>query len=1006
MENICNQILQLWSQMRDNSNPILAQSATEQLQQIILNPDSIYPLISITENIKDENVQHFTATFIYVWTKHFYNSINNEKLLEILPKILQFACVSPKPNGREILCDAAIMIWNRVQIPPQPFFELLNAYFQNQNTIGTGFYLASIMIPNFEAIFSSMTDFFNQAISISAKLLETDTTDNIINVYDFYVSLFQSPDLSKRYSEQLSFISNGIHKRFEYLVTVSQDSFEASRFFFMICRAIQFLPEFVHSCLVDLFPATVAVLHNDQLDSMIRISAFTIFESAIENDQSLLSGNIQDYLNHFTQFSLLLCRESYETDEYLAPSHFFEVLSKEADEETVISLFVPIIETLTNSNDPFSYLVCIMIINSIFESIEAEIMDIFEAFEQLVGKSLVSGNKVLIDKSCKLIDKFILTDESLSAQLIDVFEGCLLQNVPISDNAILTLTNLYDKSSKQPKNIEQTLSILYEQFKSSTDPYRIEILCQLIAQIAVATTGIQGKYYEAIQPFLSQLLKMGDSSYEVAVLAYCSFAFSNPLLLRGEIGSLCTIIFNGLSNPDDHHMILTCATQIQNLVDIYTISIAPFIGQFFNRFIELFTNKSELFSQDVEIENEEEEKEYLKVLATYTEMRGQILMTIATIFNFYHDQFIPRADEIKELIRISINDEQINCYAIRSFEGVISGFVKSNLDVTELMQLLVMSISNAESSDELSDIWDVMTTVISLLGKQLLVQYGDAIATQMIIGLKVENPNYRESNKKNILNRRIVTPLMNSVIRFFLEYGRDGVQYIEHILNSLVSIVNGRSKYCKGQAIKAVAFLLTVFPEFKESLYNMIFVGSMSMIKASFTDNRTCAFEALNYLLYVDPNPIFPQLQIIMNSIGEVIQNDSHFPNELIDAAIILWYSSVMIYQIQPQENEFDEMIKFLTTKMNNINVKFTARFIRFASQKWPVKFTGEDMFLYAAGFFASDDYVIRATDQEDAAFLAQFVINVPLEEILQRTGFYESTISLIQKHLLMYRQQ
>ena len=140
MENICDQILQLWAQMRDQSNLSHAQIASKQIQQIILNPDAIYPLISISENIKDEATQTYAVTFIYIWTKNFYQHFDKDKLAEILPKYLQIAYSSQKPNDREIMCQAALIVEGHIKAPPQPFFDLMNAFFQNQNTIGTGFF--------------------------------------------------------------------------------------------------------------------------------------------------------------------------------------------------------------------------------------------------------------------------------------------------------------------------------------------------------------------------------------------------------------------------------------------------------------------------------------------------------------------------------------------------------------------------------------------------------------------------------------------------------------------------------------------------------------------------------------------------------------------------------------------------------------------------------------------------------------------------------------------------
>ncbi|KAH0786620.1 hypothetical protein GPJ56_009447 [Histomonas meleagridis] len=691
MENACNQILQLWAQMRDNSNPALAQNASGQFSQILSSPDLIYPLISIVENIKEEGIQLYATNFIYIWTKNHFLEADKEKLAQILPKYLQIACTIQTPNYRENICQAALLIESHIKLSPQPFFDLMNTFFQSQNTIGTGFFLASLLLPLYEEIFITIPDFFIKVLSVAAQLLSADTTDTINNVYKFLITFFRFPDLAKQFFDQLSFISEGIHKRFQYLFNVNQNPNEISIFFRMICRSIKCLPEFVHTFLVDLFQVTIPLLLNNQLDPMIRISAFTIFEYAAEYDVSLLAGNIEDYIKHFTEFSLVLCRESPETNEYEAPANFFELVSNELDEETVISLFVPIIEMLTNSNDPFSYLVSIMIIDSIFVSIEAEVLDIFDIFEQLVGKSLVSGNKVLIDKSCQLIDKFISTDESLSAQIIDIFEGFLLQVIPISDNAITTLTNLYDNSSKEPKNIEQTLSIIYEQFKSSSDPYRIEILCQLIAQIVLTISDIQPQYYQAIQPYLSQLIKMGESSYAVAIQTYCSFAHSNPLLLRNDLESLCTIIFNGLSNPNNHNLILKCSTSLQILIENYTITISPFINQFLSRYIQLFNEETPDFSEGKDLDDNEQYNEYLKVLAIYTEMKGQILLTITTIFNYYIDQFASQYLAIKNLLQVSITNEEIKNYAIRSFSEVISGFNKANIDSTELIQIFFKS---------------------------------------------------------------------------------------------------------------------------------------------------------------------------------------------------------------------------------------------------------------------------------------------------------------------------
>lgn len=143
---------------------------------------------------------------------------------------------------------------------------------------------------------------------------------------------------------------------------------------------------------------------------------------------------------------------------------------------------------------------------------------------------------------------------------------------------------------------------------------------------------------------------MGDSSYAVAVQAYCSFAFSNPLLLRSEIQALCNIIYKGLSNPENHYLVLTCANSLQNIVDIYTISVAPFIAKFFSRIFQLYNNESPEFSQEVEVEDDEEANEYLKVLEVYVEMRCQILLAIATIFNFYIEKFASNADDMNVLI--------------------------------------------------------------------------------------------------------------------------------------------------------------------------------------------------------------------------------------------------------------------------------------------------------------------------------------------------------------------
>lgn len=995
------ELLSLWKIM--STDPKGAEEASKQVYKYLKNIDSIYPLISIAQNVNEPVMKYYSFTFIHFWTRSFMEE--NEYLVHIIEPLYQLAEANIHTNGIKLLIDSILVICTMNKIAEEPMINLLVSMFQ-QKQYGVGFYSAASMMGIFCDSFFGLGDFVMNLLNCSIELMNENKTD-INDVYIFLKCFFESEDKNiVNYSSCFPKLANSISLQCPKILQ-SGNTIEAVAYFEMICSIIEFVPTFLHSYLVELIHALPSYLINQEIEPSVRVIGYTVIEALSEHDMEFIYNNLNDYLNFSIKFSLELCEESPESQDYSAISGFLSIISTLSDEdENIPTTIFGVIQSLIESENIQSYLVAILIIDSCFEGIEAEFMDIFDSFEKLIIKSINSRNILLIDQACNLILTLIKNDCELGPQMLDIFEDSLLDIVSVSIKVLEALSELYDSADKEPKNLDHTLSVLLNHIQSSNNLNIIEKTCETIGIVIHPIYNIDQKYYDIISPYLNQLIRCGNtSSLSTGIMVYSSFAFSSPKLIFGEVTNLCNIFYEALSQQDDFNLILTVVTTIQNFVDIYTETVSPFIPKFFEKIDQLLNTESKMnMEEDIDCDSPEFEI-YQNILTLCLEMRGQLLITLATFYHYYPSILSSQANEIVHQIELFLSSEYPhyhNC-AIKSFEEFIPGLILSGIDPTPAVSIFLNSINDAEDVQTVVDIWITMCSIISGSGKQLLQQCGNLIIEYILSTLKLQKSIYKESSKKNILNRRIATPLLTSIIRFFFEYGRDGAQYVEPILHAVLPLTTGQSKYCKGPAVRTVAAILTIFPEFKEDIYKTAFTVTISLVNSSLVENRSCSFDALNYLLHVGSRPIQDVLDRVLSSVRQVISKAEQYPNGMVDSAVMLWGSIVTIFEIEPEEAELDLVLSKIPPSQTTINMKYLSTFMSYAYRHWPEK-VGSDIFSFAVNIFACDDYIFRQTDTSELKLYSTILLNEDFSNIQNNLCYHQYRISLLTSHLSNFR--
>lgn len=203
-----------------------------------------------------------------------------------------------------------------------------------------------------------------------------------------------------------------------------------------------------------LLQSIVQNLQNTEIDRFIRFRSIIIIESIIKIDFDFIHDILVDCLVSFSSFSIQLCNEDPESEDYKITSLLVEEISDVEFSDEFFSNHAADILTLSinliEANEFSQTKVGLSILESLFHTSPNELLDYEDAVIPLILKYLSVNDSLIFNSACDVAINFAKNLPDNLPQYIDTFVQILLPKNSLKSN--LVLQEIFKNSPQLPSN--------------------------------------------------------------------------------------------------------------------------------------------------------------------------------------------------------------------------------------------------------------------------------------------------------------------------------------------------------------------------------------------------------------------------------------------------------------------------------------------------------------------------------------------------------------------------
>ena len=999
-------IICLWDRMKA-LDPAISQNASNQLNQLFQNPEIIIPILGIATKSNDPYILANSIVNIKALLRR-HNYPPDYLETHVKPCLLNLLPNNFSLNNKQIIIDCLTdknYLSDNTQNINQ-YFPVVMSMLQNDNLKAAGLYfMGKLLDANHIQIFSP--DLINGLYSLCLQFLMKYDYDLNSVAYSFLTQLFEVPELFEQMIGSFEPVSKQLINIFHQLY-LNESSYDPTDYFTLISTMIVPLPDYFINCFGFMINAIKENFLNRNASLTVRMASIIVLTTVAYEMPDIILSDINGFIDALALFTFELVETECDIANLYFPSEIYnliaETLFEEIEPSEILHTFMPVINKLYSLNSPISIMIIFMILDTLLKICMDPIEENFDHFQNYLNQALSSNSQILFEQGVEFIDIFCKESETIANRLMDLYEPSLL-NLASSDAVLNCLITMYDVSSKEPADYQKSISALIGQLTNTATPLHIERTINALSYLIINSPKIEEEIIMKITPFLFQLITMDNDGMRVGIFCFSAITYNSPSMVKNFLPILDSAIERGLAS-NDFLLMQTCATTINNLVDFLPNSFAPFCPKYLNMLMTIFENKKNVAflnddDNDDDDKDEEERNQAQKQLQINIQMLRDVFNTIAVIFNSYAEQLVDSSDLIAEkLISLLIQKDYRELltgayYAVRE---IIPAFYKINKDPQQIFYAFLETKQYLEDDDTTREYWDTIAIVVTICGKPLLLQYGQLVF-ESFKDIFVNTKLYSVTKKKFKLNDKLIYPITKAFSRFFCEFGSDGAMYAQDGLNMMQRLIQTTNK-AKGQASRAISYIIKANSPQLNGIIPQIIGIIAPLISSSSDDTREAAFDTFNTFLYLDPGAIQNQCEKVIQSVNEVIQNNSKYSKGLFESAINVWCSIMMIYKLPISPDQFQTILENFPPDPNSVNLEYASHFAVYAINNLQNIFPFEKFVDTAINIFSSNDFILRSINIEEASLLANSIKTSSPESLNDHSGSDERSLMNLQQHI------
>lgn len=1054
-------ILDLWQQMFSNDVQQMNE-ASAKMNEIFKSSDSILAFLNIANTVPDAKIKGYSIVYIYSLIKTHRDALtqNRDVFTTISQNVINLLQSEVSVNSKMILCD--LLVENMMFFQNLSYNDHLNIAIQllqsqDPNSIPIGIYFISRLIDGqhielypieiLKLIINTCAQYVQEPLDLNASSFDLfrisyNFFDNVIGIIGNSDELLESFGIITQYLQNTFpriYGPSGIRCEGD---TDQEAQEKVSKYFNLVGSLASEQPNYFATLFTPMIPQINVNLINRNFDINTRNSSISVLESVAMSLPDLIYNDFLSYVVNTSIFAIELFQFNEELQSIYAPQDIYKNICLNLIEEIepfeILEKFIPAIDALNSMNDPNSLIAVFMILDSIQSFCIDAIIESFDSIQQFIVKAISTGNPIVLEMVSKFIGNLSKENSSIACNLLFTCEQSLLNFVQF-DFVVDALRDIYDESSKNPIDSSLSLNCLMNQLTSSPTQYHIERVIECISYLILTIDLILPEYFNQLRPFLIQLLQSNDiSCIKCSIFCFSTFAVKFAALVKDDLPQLVQAIINGIPEKDmqfDH----ICSTIIINFVDIYPQSFAQFCPQILTSLISIINdqdmyenikNVQRAFEDD---QNDNEAQENHRKLSLYSDMRNEAFNAIATIFGTYANELAAQSDEIINIIKKSIEDEDEDELLLglsgffASVAEMVPGLIKINKNPDQLIQLYFKARTKMDLYENDLDccvkFWTSLKVMASKCGPSFLAKYGNDILS--IINEIFTDRNFRDihsqtKKQKFILRKEFIVPITTLVFRLFHDFGGNGwLSSSEDMSATLlqlapkgIELMNNlikTTKAAQAQASSAIANIIISCnnnPQFDELAAHILKIVFPHLINSKSGETREYSYDTISTLLYTGHNQALSMLnnndyiQALLKSTQEVIENNGKYQESLVLSAVVLWCGVVMTFNVQVTQEIFELVISFLPPVPYSPHLEYVAQFAVYATGRWPEVFDAGCMFRVGLSIFASNDEFIRNVKLEYMKLFSDILKSIPHEEIAKELNSDEHSIISVQTHI------
>ena len=1011
MEELINQLLTLYNYyiISGNNNEKI-QEISNEISLFYNDSKNIIPILLTISKTNDQKIRLLGYTSLISIVRKQKSNFD-EETIEFLDSIFQNLIIEESINNNRVILIEQISLIYSLNNKIEKFENLIKIaenLLENSEYLSTSLTIWNSIISNATHLIESRLSFINEILlPIISSSYSAEKKEIRISTYPLFSKLYSilEGNISNNLLE--SFSNELIHST-EMFFSTNSDSNEASLFFKSFCEIIEICTPFVEEYCFPIFELVSNNCLNNLIDIMIRFSSLSIFSQIMKFSPFILNDQLSIFLNNLILFSIEICKENPEEKSYYVGFEFFKESALYIEEENdSIEFFLPILNELFSNNDPITFQISFMLLTSILDASEIHIMELYDDFEPIIALSFESENIPLIEELCSFLQQLVKSAQSLASQIQEKFENYFLNYVE-NDRVLDCLASIYEVSQQEPIDSSKTLQILLDQFQSQR-PEHHEAIIQVINAVIRTVDEIDESVYITIKPYLEALLQVSFTAKGKALSCFSAFSITTPKLILNDLQLFVPEILNSISLTNfqlSSDSLLTA----QNLFGCFRISLLEFHQPFFEKCLEIIN----LFKEDEDghlditqysnnnfdsFNEEEEEAEYMRIEAEFTTMIGSAFEFLGSLFSLYPESLKDYSDTILKLLIQFIEKENpsFSEQIFNASQDVIDGCNKLNISVISLIDSLINESVATDNFQILLPLWYSLGYICRICDKNTLKEISNSLMDKVITIISGKLSYYNQSLKIKRINKEMIRPMLDLIEEFIINLGEDSKPFINDLIPLLLNIYKEKSPIIKSSVLMTLSVIVNVFPDLT-NLYSTILTNSESIIHSNIAEVKSPIFLALNYLIEVNPNPLSSMAIDLYNITTKIIQ-DQQSSNKLIDSSIILWGSLVQIYNIEPNLEILELVLKQMPFVMNNYMLRFSAHFSIYCLNKWS-NIINQYILKIIVNILGSDDKTQKAIISEDLDNLIQIAINSNEEIIYNLCRYNENTIYYFKKNL------